>query len=194
MTVQRVPARNGELLDAAVAAFAARGYFGTTTAQIASQMGVSQPYVIQAFGSKRELFLRAHAHAGARIVAAFRDASGDAFDPGRLGAAYMRLVRTDVSAVLIHAHAFSAAPAEPEIAAEARRLFQEITAAVRGAGATVVETAAFLGRGMLINNLLLMDAAGSSRDAEVLHIVATILGPPPPPSEPARPPTDEGSR
>lgn len=190
MSTRRPPARLDELLDAAVSAFAARGYFGTTTAQVAARMGVSQPYVIQTFGSKRELFLRTHAHAGERIVAAFRGAAGDTFDPAQLGAAYMRLVRTDLSSVLVHAHAFSAAPAEPAIASEARRLFQAITAAVRAAGASVQEAAAFLGRGMLINNLLLMDAAGSSDDADVLAVVAAILGP----STPSHPPTDTGPR
>lgn len=208
MNARRLPARNDELLAAAVSAFAARGYFGTTTAQVAAEMGVSQPYVIQAFGSKRELFLRAHAHAGARIVAAFRAAGRDGFDPARLGAAYMRLVRTDLSAVLVHAHAFSAAPAEPAIAEEARRLFREITAAVRASGASVPEAAAFLSRGMLINNLLLMDAAGSSEDADVLAVAAAILGPTPPtaptaptapkaptaPTDPTRPPIEAGPR
>ncbi|MEJ5913707.1 TetR/AcrR family transcriptional regulator [Pseudokineococcus sp. 1T1Z-3] len=193
MSSRRPPARNDELLDAALVAFAARGYFGTTTAQVAEQMGVSQPYVIQTFGSKRELFLRTHAHAGARIVAAFRGAADETFEPARLGAAYLRLVRTDLPAVLVHAHAFSAAPAEAEIAAEARRLFQEITAAVRAAGATVPEAAAFLSRGMLINTLLLMDAAGSSEDADVLAVAAAVLGAASP-SAASLPPEDEGRR
>ncbi|MEK6311303.1 MAG: TetR/AcrR family transcriptional regulator [Curtobacterium sp.] len=196
MRTRRPPARNEELLDAAMTAFAARGYFGTTTAQVADYMGVSQPYVIQAFGSKRELFLRTHTHAGARIVAAFQGAAdgSDAFVPASLGAAYVRLVRSDLAAVLVHAHAFSAAPAEPEIAAEARRLFAEITATIRAAGATVHEAAAFLSRGMLINNLLLMDAANVSDDTDVLAIVATILGSSDQAPHHPDPSTDKGPR
>ncbi|GGL12901.1 hypothetical protein GCM10009769_33620 [Curtobacterium luteum] len=196
MRARRPPARNEELLDAAMTAFAARGYFGTTTAQVAASMGVSQPYVIQTFGSKRELFLRTHAHAGSRIVAAFRAAANgsETFVPASLGAAYVRLVRSDLAAVLVHAHAFSAAPAEPAIAAEARRLFEEITATIRAAGATIPEAAAFLSRGMLINNLLLMDAANASADADVLAIVEAILGPSDQIPHGTDPSADEGPR
>ncbi|WP_353681698.1 TetR/AcrR family transcriptional regulator [Microbacterium sp. 69-7] len=97
-TGRRPPARNEELLDASVRAFAPRGYFGTSTAEVAKAMGVSQPYVIRTFGSKRELFLRTHAHAAGAILTAFRSASrgrvaGDGFDAERVGAAYRDLAR-----------------------------------------------------------------------------------------------------
>ncbi|SHF64716.1 transcriptional regulator, TetR family [Jatrophihabitans endophyticus] len=175
MIGQRRPARIDELLDASMEAFAARGYFGTTTAQVARRMGVSQPYVIQTFGSKRELFLQTHRHAGALIVAAFRAVSGGEFSPSRLGAAYLELVLTRRAAVLVHAHAFSAASAEPLIGHEARRLFDEVYGAVTAAGASVAEAAAFLSRGMLINNLLLMDASQHLDEHDARPLVELIL-------------------
>jgi AcrR family transcriptional regulator len=191
MTEWRPPARTEELLDASMEAFAARGYFGTTTAQVAEKMGVSQPYVIQTFGSKLELFVRTHQHAGVRIVEAFRDASGGAFNPTRMGAAYLRLVRTNLPAVLVHAHAFSAAPAEARIATAARRLFTEVFQTVRDAGASVPEAAAFLSRGMLVNNLLLMDMAGHADAADARALVTLTLQPS---DESPHPHADQGAR
>lgn len=155
---RRRTARDDELLTASVRAFAARGYFGTSTAQVAAEMGVSQPYVIRTFGSKLELFVRTHAHAGAEITRAFREATGEGFDPERLGAAYRTLILSRPEAVLVWAHAFSAATAEPEIGVESRRQFDEVYRTLRDAGASDLDLWAFMGRGMLMNNLLLMQA------------------------------------
>ncbi|MEV6059928.1 helix-turn-helix domain-containing protein [Nocardia asteroides] len=54
----RLPAgvRSELILDAAISAFAARGYASTTTREIAERAGVSQPYVVRLFGGKRKLF------------------------------------------------------------------------------------------------------------------------------------------
>lgn len=172
---RRRPARDSELLDASVRAFAARGYFGTSTAQIAIEMGVSQPYVIRTFGSKRELFLRTHAHAAAAILDAFRS-TGDRFDPERLGAAYRGLVLSSPAAVLVWAHAFSAAAAEPEIGVESRRMFNEVYRALRELGATDVEMWAFMGRGMLINTLLLMDAPRYAAGYDFAPLIDLVFG------------------
>jgi AcrR family transcriptional regulator len=51
--------RGAEVLQAAVVAFAASGYEGTKTDEIARLAGVSQPYVIRLFGTKQQLFLAA---------------------------------------------------------------------------------------------------------------------------------------
>ncbi|MBT1634196.1 TetR family transcriptional regulator [Clavibacter tessellarius] len=179
MSERSVPARNDELLAASMRAFAARGYFGTTTAQVAEQMGVSQPYVIQAYGSKRLLFIRTHAHAGEMIIDTFRTAPARGFDPQRLGAAYRELVLSMPEAVLVHAHGFSAATAEPEIGRESRRLFGEVYRTLRDRGGSDEEVATFMGRGMLINNLMLMEAARYADEHAFGGLVATILRTPP---------------
>ncbi len=180
-SARRLPARNDELLDASVRAFAARGYFGTSTAQVASAMGVSQPYVIRTFGSKRELFLRTHAHAGAAIVSAFRSvtsAPGGAFDPERVGAAYRGLVLSQPASVLVWAHAFSAATAEPAIGVESRRMFDEVYRTLRDAGASDIQMWDFMGRGMLMNALLLMEALRYAGDYDFAPIVDLVFGSP----------------
>ncbi|MGC0368112.1 TetR/AcrR family transcriptional regulator [Microbacterium sp. SLBN-111] len=192
---RRPPARDAELLAASVRAFAARGYFGTSTAQVAAEMGVSQPYVIRTFGSKLELFVRTHAFAAAAIVEAFSAAVADGFDGDRLGSAYRQLVLSNPAALLVWAHAFSAATAEPVIGAESRRQFDDVYRTLRATGASDAELWAFMGRGMLINNLLLMQAPRFADDYDFAPLVDLVFGgrpaasphpaplaPPPPPS------------
>ncbi|MFS0712336.1 helix-turn-helix domain-containing protein [Microbacterium sp. 2P01SA-2] len=186
MAQRRLPARNEQLLAASMRAFAAHGYFGTTTAQVAEQMGVSQPYVIRTFGSKLELFIRTHAFAGELMLRAFRGIDADELTPERLGRAYRDLVLRETAAVLVHAHAFSASVGEPAIGVEARRLFDEVYRTLAGAGLDHTEMWMFMGRGMLINNLLLMEAPRYADGYDFAPLVAVVLAGPPPPPE-ARP-------
>jgi len=51
--------RRDEVIAAATIEFAAGGYAGTSTGAIARRVGVSQPYLFQLFGTKKELFLAA---------------------------------------------------------------------------------------------------------------------------------------
>jgi len=55
----RLPAaqRREQLLDVAAHLFATRGYAGATTAQIASEAGVTEPIIYRHFKSKRDLFV-----------------------------------------------------------------------------------------------------------------------------------------
>lgn len=190
-TIRRPPARNDELLDASVRAFALRGYFGTSTAEVASAMGVSQPYVIRTFGSKQQLFLQTHAHAAAAILTAFRSvlrgSAAGGFDAERLGAAYRELVRAQPAAVLVWAHAFSAATAEPAIGDESRRMFQEVYRVLRELGASDAEMWAFMARGMLINTLLLMQAPQYAADYDFGPLVDLVFGSTPSSSAVAHP-------
>ena len=57
------------LLVAARAAFARRGYQGTTTAEIAAAAGCSEPTLFKHFGSKQALLLAAVQATGAQLVA-----------------------------------------------------------------------------------------------------------------------------
>src|ERR1035437_6505748 len=55
-------ARRDEIVAAASIEFAATGYAGTSTDSIARRAGVSQPYLFQLFGTKKELFLATVRH------------------------------------------------------------------------------------------------------------------------------------
>jgi AcrR family transcriptional regulator len=49
--------RREAVVVAAMAAFAAKGLYGTATEEIARRAGISQPYLFRLFGSKLNLFL-----------------------------------------------------------------------------------------------------------------------------------------
>ncbi len=172
----RYPARIDELLEASVRAFAVGGYAGTSTAEVAREAGVSQPYIVRVFGTKEALFIETHRYAGAKVVAAFRVAAESAggFEPRALGRAYHDLVLRERDALMIHMHGFSATR-HPAIAAEARRLFREIHHLLRDLGATEEELRDFLGRGMLINNLLAMRIPEHADELDLVRFLRTVL-------------------
>src|ERR671934_2245352 len=70
--------RRQAIVDAAMAEFAAGGLHGTPVEAIAQRVGVSQPYLFQLFGTKKELFVEALRRGFERIVAAFRIAAAEA--------------------------------------------------------------------------------------------------------------------
>src|SRR6266704_6419775 len=49
--------RREQILEAALAEFAARGLDGGSTEAIAKAVGISQPYVFRLFGTKKQLFM-----------------------------------------------------------------------------------------------------------------------------------------
>src|ERR1700704_1628280 len=49
--------RREQVLEAALAEFAAHGLEGASTEAIAKAVGISQPYVFRLFGTKKELFM-----------------------------------------------------------------------------------------------------------------------------------------
>ncbi len=85
--------RSDQLVRAAVTAFAAAGYAGTTTDDVARLAGVSQPYVIRLFGSKQKLFVAAIEHACGRIEQAFRDAAPRGRGGGTVGGKVLSQMR-----------------------------------------------------------------------------------------------------
>jgi AcrR family transcriptional regulator len=69
--------RREEIVAAAMTEFAVTGYVGTSTEAIARRSGVSQPYLFQLFGTKKDLFIAAVRHGFGRTITAF-DAAGRA--------------------------------------------------------------------------------------------------------------------
>ena len=63
--------RREEIVAAAMTEFAQTGYAGTSTEAIARRSGVSQPYLFQLFGTKKDLFIAAVRHGFARTSLAF---------------------------------------------------------------------------------------------------------------------------
>lgn len=57
-------ARRQQVLNAAVSCFAHRGFYGTSTTQIAQLASISQPYLYRLFANKEALFVAAINHVG----------------------------------------------------------------------------------------------------------------------------------
>jgi AcrR family transcriptional regulator len=168
----RMPAeeRRGLILEAATRAFAAGGYAGTSTDQVAKEAGVSQPYVVRLFGTKLELFLEVFGRACGRIEARFVEVldEGD-FDPEneedmlRLGHAYTELL-ADRDFLQVMMHGFSAGGV-PEIGAVARERMGSIFATLRRTGWDDERVREFIAHGMLLNVLLSIGAFDSASNA-----------------------------
>jgi AcrR family transcriptional regulator len=132
--------RGERLIDAAITAFARSGYAGTTTDEVARLAGISQPYVIRLFGSKRSLFLAAVEHACARVEDAVRRAAPAEAYPAVLA-------EREVLGVLLHAYAASF---DEVIAEVVRRRYGRVYQVIRErTGSSLEEARSLLAHGML---------------------------------------------
>jgi AcrR family transcriptional regulator len=151
--------RGDEVLRAAVQAFAATGYEGTKTDEIARLAGVSQPYVIRLFGTKQQLFLAAIQSVCQRIEEIFREAAAETPELIALGRNY-KLLLSERELLLVLLHGFSASR-DPVIGACVRERFGSIYNLVRElTGASPEETREFLSAGMLMTVMAAMQVLG----------------------------------
>src|SRR4051794_28941713 len=154
MARQTAEARREQLLEAAIAEFAARGYHAASTTAIARRAGISQPYVYALYPNKRELFLAAHRHVAQRIRTRLLDAAeAGGEDPEErmraMGAAYLELI-ADRDDVLCQLQAYAAA-GDPALRGPVREEFLSVFEAVRAAaGASREETAFFFAGGIFL--------------------------------------------
>lgn len=169
--------RRGQVIAAATTAFARTGYAGTSTDVVARAAGVSQPYVVRMFGTKRELFLAVFDQAAGRIRATFADvlearATGRPFDPEddddwvELGTAYTDLV-ADRDLLMVMLHGFAAGDDEA-IGARARSCMSGIYQVLLGTGCTSERATAFVAHGMLLNVMIAMRAPEHLADSPAL--------------------------
>lgn len=156
-TRQTADERRDSIVVAALREFAAAGYVGTSTESIARAVGVSQPYLFQLFGTKRELFLAVvrHGFRRTRLVfeaAAQRRASDDQQCTvlELMGTAYMRLIADrDLLRVQLQAYA---ACGDEDVRDVVREEFAALYDSVkRHSGASDVDIHHFFAEGMLLN-------------------------------------------
>jgi AcrR family transcriptional regulator len=151
--------RRDEVVAAARIEFAAAGYAGTSTESIAKRAGVSQPYLFQLFGTKRELFIAAVSECFERTRRAFEAAGKPAraadMSPTdileEMGHGYIRLLMSDPALLRLQLQAYAAA-GDPEIRAAVRRNYTTLwrtVAELSGAGQS--EVTSWFAMGMLIN-------------------------------------------
>lgn len=115
--------RRALVLDAAVEEFGEHGWHGARIERIAARAGISHPYLLRLFSSKRDLFIAAVDGAFDRMEHAFTDAvhrqDGDPILA--LGEAYRLLLRDEPAALRLHMHALAVAGDEDVGAAVTQR-------------------------------------------------------------------------
>jgi AcrR family transcriptional regulator len=117
--------RRDLVLDAAVAEFGEHGWHGARIEVIAARAGISHPYLLRLFSSKRGLFIAAMDRAFGLMEEAFTDAvqRDEGEDPFlALGEAYRLLLRDDRAALRLHMHALAVA-GDPEVGGEVTRRY-----------------------------------------------------------------------
>jgi AcrR family transcriptional regulator len=186
-TRMRAEDRREQILQAATGAFARTGYAGTSTDVVAREAGVSQPYVVRTFGTKRDLFLAVFERATGRIRDAFAAVleerpSGRAFDPdddgdwAELGAAYTVLL-ADRDLLLVMMHGFAASDDEA-IGARARHQMGDIYGVLLRTGCTSEKATAFVAHGMLLNVMLAMRSPEHLEESAALaDLTSCAFGP-----------------
>lgn len=114
--------RRVEVLEAAIIEFAAHGLYGASTEVIAQRAGISQPYVLRLFRTKKALFLAAVEHVTAQIMRSW-DIALDGIDEGATASERLRLLGAqyagfvgEVNALRLVLQSFSSAE-DPEVRA-----------------------------------------------------------------------------
>jgi len=147
--------RREQILAVARHVFAEGGYAASTD-DIARAAGVSQPYVVRLFGSKRELYAETYRRAADEIVETLRSVAPGPDVKDRMGDAYLRLI-ADPDMRLLTMQGFMSSDADIQAMArhtlgEAFRLHEQKV------GSGPEDARNFVAHGMLINALLGTDA------------------------------------
>jgi len=156
---QTADERRDAIVAAATEEFATGGLVGGSTEAIARRVGVSQPYVFQLFGTKKELFLAVVRSCFTRTRLAF-EAAAASWVPGAddecdssldaMGKAYKRLL-ADRTLLLVQLQAYAAC-SDPDVRAVVREEFGLLHRRVREvSGASPEDLHQFFAEGMLLN-------------------------------------------
>ena len=150
--------RKESVIAEATHEFAAHGYAGTSTNDIAKRVGVSQPYLFQLFGTKKELFIAAVDECYGRVRRRFEDvgrhARHESDDPEyvlhAMGQAYCELL-ADRDMLRLQMQAYAACD-DPDIQRVVRNGWTALYDAVcRVSGADADSIHHWFAEGMLMN-------------------------------------------
>jgi AcrR family transcriptional regulator len=151
--------RREEILEAAMAEFAARGLEGASTEAIARAVGISQPYVFRLFGTKKELFIATVDRCLRGTLEMMRTASAGLKGEAVLEAIGESYTQRLANPTYLHAQMQSyAACGDPEIREVVRRGYGELVEYVeRASGLPSDRVAHFFAKGMLLNVIASME-------------------------------------
>ncbi len=151
--------RRSTVEAAAVTAFADRGYYGTTTAEVATEAGISQAYLYKLYPDKTAIFAAALEHVSNRLAEAYRQGfEQHGATPDTLRAVSRRLAG-DRPLIRLLMHAGCAA-AVPEIADAVRRCYAKQYEVFRTSGGIDDESARRYFADSLLANVMDTIAAG----------------------------------
>jgi AcrR family transcriptional regulator len=122
--------RKEQIMQHAAALFASQGYYKTTTAHVAEEVGVTQPYVFHFFKTKEQLYLAVLDRAFHRVQHAFDsvDAPPDQLS-NRMGEAFNSLLGTHRNEMLLLMQCF--ATPEPAVRDFAQATFSQVYESVK---------------------------------------------------------------
>jgi len=148
--------RRDDVLDAALIEFADRGFEGTSTEDIASRAGISQPYLFRLFGTKKDLYIASVGRCYRDTLELFQRAAEGLRGEEALhamGHAYMEQLETDRVWLRGQLQAYAASE-DPDIRRVVREGFGDLVAYVRRVtGAEWPVVWHFFATGMLLNVL-----------------------------------------
>ncbi|MFE0022947.1 TetR/AcrR family transcriptional regulator [Amycolatopsis sp. NPDC059021] len=156
--------RREVVLSTAVSSFAARGYYGTNTTEVAKRAGISQAYVYRLFPNKEALFVAVVEHCFDLVRDSFARGAAKArgSEPHEvlmaMGDEYARLI-ADKDLMLVQVHAQAAAASEPAVREVVQRSYArtvEYVRSVSGADADAVQH--FMARGTLCHLVVAIGA------------------------------------
>lgn len=163
--------RQNEVADAALSAFARKGYHGTTVADVANEAGLSSAYVFRLFVNKQGLFISAlrlcfEQVQGALATGAATAQSDDSESVlDAMGQTYAQLIGNQ-TLLMFQVHALAATD-DPDIRAAFQDCQRQLTDFVlerSGADQQAVQT--FFARGQLCHFVVALGIAGSAPPAD----------------------------
>ena len=167
--------RRRQIVEAATAEFAKAGFYGTPVEAIAKRVGVTQPYLFQLFGTKKDLFIAAVRRGFERTVGVFRKAAAEAGENATplevlmyMGHAYKRLL-ADRELLLMQMQAYVACQDDDvrkAVQEELKRLIDFVRSA---SGASDCEVYQWLADGMMLNMIAATDLG--SVDADWAYLI-----------------------
>ncbi|BCJ56096.1 TetR family transcriptional regulator [Actinoplanes sp. NBRC 14428] len=156
--------RRDTVLRTAVAAFAARGYYGTSTMEVAAAAGISQGYLYRLFKDKQTLFAAVVDHCSDRLRESVAAAAATArsTEPQdvleALTASYDEVIADrELLMILLHAQGCAG---EPVIGEAVRRCYARQVEYVRAvSGAAEQQIRRYFADALLSNVMVAIDAA-----------------------------------
>ncbi len=164
--------RRDEIVAAAAIEFAVAGYAGTSTDAIARRSGVSQPYLFQLFGTKKDLFIAAVRDCFERTRQTFERSGRPLREAGAspaqilegMGHAYVRFLMADRGTLQLQLQAYAAchdADIQTAVAENYGALWR-LVAEISGADDNAVRQ--WFADGMLINVVASISNTSSMED------------------------------